>query len=373
MRTTLSRLAAAPKITPILAGAVALAIALTALGYFQLSNTVTLSLDGKRSEVRSFGNTVGDVLDSKGIKVTERDSVVPGPDTELSEGAEISVRFARPLDINIDGTEKTFWSTATTVQAALADLELRHKGAKLSTSRGTEISRDGLSFSIATPKKVTVVVANDKPVKRTLAVLTARDALREMKVKFDANDRVTPAGRVLKDGDKIVLTRRHVENKRVNDETVPFGTTERNDDSMYEGETKTIREGRNGVRDVTYKLIWRNGEVIKRTVVKQDVERKAVNEIVAVGTKEKPSPQPNFAGGSGPFDRIAQCESGGNWSINTGNGYYGGLQFSLSTWRAYGGPGMPHQQSRETQIAVAQRLVAAQGGYGAWPHCGKYA
>ena len=49
---------------------------------------------------------------------------------------------------------------------------------------------------------------------------------------------------------------------------------------------------------------------------------------------------------TGVWDRVAQCESGGNWSINTGNGYYGGLQFSLSTWRAFGGSGMPHQASK---------------------------
>ncbi len=76
------------------------------------------------------------------------------------------------------------------------------------------------------------------------------------------------------------------------------------------------------------------------------------------------------AGGSqAQFERLAACESGGNWAINTGNGYYGGLQFSLSTWRAYGGPGYPHQQSRETQIAIAEKLRAATGGYGSWPHC----
>jgi len=72
------------------------------------------------------------------------------------------------------------------------------------------------------------------------------------------------------------------------------------------------------------------------------------------------------------WDAIAACESGGNWSIATGNGYYGGLQFSLSTWRAYGGTGMPQNASRETQIAVAQRVLAGQG-IGAWPVCGKRA
>lgn len=69
------------------------------------------------------------------------------------------------------------------------------------------------------------------------------------------------------------------------------------------------------------------------------------------------------------WDAIAQCESGGNWAINTGNGYYGGLQFALSTWRANGGTGMPQNTSRDTQIAVAQRILATQG-IGAWPVCG---
>ena len=68
------------------------------------------------------------------------------------------------------------------------------------------------------------------------------------------------------------------------------------------------------------------------------------------------------------WDRLAECESGGNWSINTGNGFYGGLQFTLSTWRAYGGTGMPHEASREEQIAVAERVQDAQG-WGAWPGC----
>ena len=56
------------------------------------------------------------------------------------------------------------------------------------------------------------------------------------------------------------------------------------------------------------------------------------------------------------WDSLAQCESGGNWAINTGNGYYGGLQFNLGTWQAYGGTGLPSDASRETQIAIATRL-----------------
>ena len=71
------------------------------------------------------------------------------------------------------------------------------------------------------------------------------------------------------------------------------------------------------------------------------------------------------------WDALAKCESGGNWAINTGNGYYGGLQFSLGTWQGYGGSAYaayPHEATREEQIAVAERLRAARG-YQPWPAC----
>jgi resuscitation-promoting factor RpfC len=73
-------------------------------------------------------------------------------------------------------------------------------------------------------------------------------------------------------------------------------------------------------------------------------------------------PSPNW-------DAVAQCESGGNWHANTGNGVYGGLQFKPGTWSRYGGVGNPADASREQQIAVANRVLADQG-LGAWPKCG---
>ncbi|GAA2546976.1 hypothetical protein GCM10010210_17940 [Pseudonocardia hydrocarbonoxydans] len=70
------------------------------------------------------------------------------------------------------------------------------------------------------------------------------------------------------------------------------------------------------------------------------------------------------------WDALAECESSGNWDINTGNGYSGGLQFSPSTWRAYGGEGDAHDASRTEQIAVAERVLDGQG-WGAWPACSR--
>ncbi len=69
------------------------------------------------------------------------------------------------------------------------------------------------------------------------------------------------------------------------------------------------------------------------------------------------------------WDAVAQCESGGNWTADTGNGFYGGLQFKQSTWQENGGVGSPAKASREQQIAVANRVLATQGPE-AWPKCG---
>lgn len=91
-------------------------------------------------------------------------------------------------------------------------------------------------------------------------------------------------------------------------------------------------------------------------------------------TVPAPAPAPAPTSGSGDpndpasWDRLAGCETGGNWAADTGNGYYGGLQFSLSSWQAVGGPGYPHQASRETQIEMGKRLYA-QGGWSHWPGC----
>lgn len=84
--------------------------------------------------------------------------------------------------------------------------------------------------------------------------------------------------------------------------------------------------------------------------------------------KPKASAQPVAVATGDVWDKLARCEAGGNWSINTGNGYYGGLQFTLGSWRAVGGTGYPHQASREEQIARGQALQARQG-WGAWPAC----
>jgi nucleoid-associated protein YgaU len=103
---------------------------------------------------------------------------------------------------------------------------------------------------------------------------------------------------------------------------------------------------------------------VRRTIARVVLTGVAVGAPLAVA--------PAFASADPNWDAIAQCESGGNWSTNTGNGYYGGLQFTQSTWAANGGSGSPANASREEQIRVANNVLASQG-IGAWPVCGKKA
>ena len=105
----------------------------------------------------------------------------------------------------------------------------------------------------------------------------------------------------------------------------------------------------------------------ERSVTGQALARTAVAGAV-LGTPIVVAPAAHAADST--WDRLAHCESNGNWSINTGNGYSGGLQFSPRTWKAFGGIGLAHHASREQQIAVAERVLAKQG-WGAWPACSR--
>ena len=134
---------------------------------------------------------------------------------------------------------------------------------------------------------------------------------------------------------------------------------ERENPKMKSGTTKVINKGRPGIREIVITFRVRDGDVLSKDIKTLDIVQRSKPRVVMVGT----------AVPAGPWDALAKCESGGNWSINTGNGYYGGLQFSLGTWQAYGGSGLPSQHSREEQIRVATKLRNAQGGYGAWPAC----
>ena len=116
---TLSRLIHNKLLLGTLVGAIVLALGGTAVAYTAFSRTVTLSVDGHVTKVRTFGGDVGDVLAAKGINPDAHDSVVPSVDTPVEDGSRIAVRLGRPLALSIDGEKRTIWTTATKVSSAL--------------------------------------------------------------------------------------------------------------------------------------------------------------------------------------------------------------------------------------------------------------
>ncbi len=368
----------APRTTRTTVTAAVLALGLVAAAivgvlYVTSGRTVTLSVDGTAQQISTRADTVSGVLAEQGIEVGDRDAVAPDLDDAVSDGTEIAVRYGRPLDVSLDGEESRYWVTATEVGTALDQIGLRVGRSELSASRSASIGRSGMDLRVVTPKRLSLAVAGKAPVKRTLTALTVNEALKDSGVRVDRDDLVRPAlGVQVESGDTITVTKVRVVKRTVRDEVIGHATVERADEAMYDDESETLTEGVDGSRDVVYRLRFENGHQVSRSAVRVFDVHEPVTEVVSVGTKERPSTTSsgaNFASGSTVWDALAQCESGGNWAISTGNGYYGGLQFNLGTWQAYGGSGYPHQNSREAQIAVATRVRDASGGYGAWPAC----
>src|SRR5664280_734646 len=172
---------------PVIAAA---ALLVGALGATEaMASDVVLSVDGQQSTVRTLAPTVGQVLAEKDVTVGEHDTVLPSLASKVSKGSEISVRYGRPITVTSDGKQTTMWTTATTVEEALGLFGI-DSGAKISTSRSTTISREGLSFNVSSPRNVTVTVDGaTKPVTATGAVA---DALNAAGVTLGTHDEVTP-------------------------------------------------------------------------------------------------------------------------------------------------------------------------------------
>lgn len=102
------------------------------------------------------------------------------------------------------------------------------------------------------------------------------------------------------------------------------------------------------------------------TITRASISGIAVAALALTGVAVTAAPAQ--AAATSTWDRLADCEASGNWHINTGNGYYGGLQFTMGTWRAHGGSGNPANAGKTTQIKIAERVLDSQG-WGAWPAC----
>jgi uncharacterized protein YabE (DUF348 family) len=358
-------------------GVLAAALVAGTAAYATADTTVDLTVDGRTEQVRSYGSTVADVLDAADVDVSKRDVVAPSLDSEIAEGGDVVVRHARALTLTVDGKTRTQWTTALTVGAALSDLDVRADGARLSASRSTPLGRQGLELSVQNPKDVQVQV-DGKVLPVTTHAATVADVLAETGVTLDQDDTLSVAASSPTVDGLVMAVTRMATAQAVEQRPVGFGTEQRESADLYRGQTKVLQAGRAGARTVTFEQVTANGQEVARRQVSDVVTAQPVTKVVVVGTKQRPAAAPAPSGGTpstpapsgSVWDRLAGCESGGNWAINSGNGYYGGVQFSLGTWHAYGGSGYPHQNSREQQIAIAERVLAGQG-WGAWPACSR--
>jgi len=353
--------------TGVLAGAGALSV----MGFYGLTSTVALTVDGETSTVFTMADTVEELLDRKDLQVTSRDLVVPGPDTALTDGSEVAVAFARPVDLTVDGESDKVWTTALSVEDLLDELGVR-AGAETSVSRSATIGREGLSLEIRTPKSVDVsdVAQETREIDLTTTGLTVEEALVDAGVVLTEGAVVTPgAEEAITDGSVIEVKQVWTETV-TQDVAVPFETQTTPDDSLYTDQSVVERAGVDGAATETVTVTYLGTDESGREVVSREVTTEPVTKVVRTGTKQRPA-APAVSGGS-VWDALARCESGGNWSINTGNGFYGGLQFTSGTWLAYGGGQYAPRAdlaTREQQIAIATKVRDARGGYGDWPAC----
>ncbi|WP_281255255.1 resuscitation-promoting factor [Isoptericola jiangsuensis] len=380
---------------PFVTLAVTLGLALTAgIGAAvadQLRKDITLDVDGQLTRVSTYAATVSDALAEEGVRVGADDEVTPAAGEDLRDGAVVQVRYGRELTVETDGEEQDVVVAALDAADALDQLADRDEQVRLLPSRSDE--RAVLPLRLDADEPVALVVGGEETVVADGAV-SLEDLLAAEGVTLDADD-IVHVDRIAAAGPtdptvRVVVQRVDVE-KVTTTKKIAFDTVTKQDPDRYEDQGSYVAtEGRKGVRTTVHRVTTVDGEVTEREKISSEVTRKARDKVIVEGTKERPEPEPEPAptssssssssssgsssgssGGSAPsgvWAALAQCESGGNPATNTGNGYYGLYQFSLPTWQAMGGSGLPSDASASEQTMRAQKLQA-QSGWGQWPAC----
>ncbi|GAA4259936.1 transglycosylase family protein [Dietzia aurantiaca] len=327
----------------------------------------TLEVDGSTVELVTFKSDVRAALEEAGYSVDERD-VVSAPE-RLGDGDTVTLQRARPVTVEVDGEAEEVWTTATTVADLVAERGDVPPRSYVSPRIDAEVPLDGASVSIVTPREVMLSDHGGPHSSFSAPGATVGEFLERLGVKLGAQDVVEPARETPVGPDtRVTVTRvATAEETAVEPYDAPETTTE--DPEALEGERTVTEPGVPGEREVTYTVTRVNGVETERHRGAETVLTEATPAVVSVGTKPKPAVPQSSQGST--WDAIAQCESGGNWATNTGNGFSGGLQFHPQTWTGHGGgqyAPSAHLATREQQIAIAEKVRASQG-WGAWPAC----
>jgi len=341
-------------------------------GTLVMGKTIALTVDGEERMLHTFADDVAGALTAAGLDTSGRDRVSPAPTTELADGDVIIVSRSRELTLVEAGVQRRVWTTSSSLDQALVDLGINAAPGQMSLDPGTEIPVNGLLVALDVPRVVAFTDGSSGLQKLTTTAGTVGALLAERGVALGPDDVSLPAVDTALTDDMIVQVVRNGvgEVVEVRQTRPPEQVIE--DPSLPRGERKIVEPGRPGEQTVMVRVYAQNGREVRREQVGALSSRAPQPRVVKVGTGDAPA-VPEVVDG-GVWDRLARCEATGNWSTNTGNGYYGGLQFDLSTWRAYGGQryaSRPDLASREEQIAVAEKVRADRGGFSAWPACSR--
>jgi uncharacterized protein YabE (DUF348 family) len=347
-----------------------LLVALTFAGGYAVAThkTVTLTVDGKSTTVSTMKSHVIDVVQENGFEVGERDDLFPAANEPVAQSETIVLRRSRPLQISLDGRDsREVWTTASTVQGALAQLSMTDT-APAAASRGSRVPLEGMSLPVVGARTAQI---DDGGVVRTVRVAAANVAgfLEAAGAPLQQSDTVVPAANSpVSDGMQIQVTRVRVTKSTERVPLVPVNEVVQ-DVTMNMSRQVVDDPGTPGVQDVTFAVATVNGVETGRLPVANVVIVPAVNGKIRVGAKPG-TEVPEVSQGE-TWNALSRCEAGGNWAINTGNGFYGGVQFDQNTWERNGGLRYAQRAdlaSREEQIAIAE-VTRARQGWGAWPTC----
>ncbi len=321
-----------------------------------MDKDVTVDVDGHESHIRTYDANVGQVLHDQGVQLTSHDAVSPSPNAPVTDGGKIMLERGRAVHLTVDGVLQTQWTRAQTVGAALRALNVNTAGAWMSTNPNAQIPLSGMAIQVRTPKAITILDGASGPRQLSTTDATIGDVLRDQNISLGPNDAVSPDLKLpITAGMQISISRNGTSILTVTEPITPPVQTIQ-DPTANEGTQTIVNPGTPGSQIVTYKVTKHNGVEVSRVQMSVQVTLQPVAKVVKEGTKQLP--------GDAVWDEIAQCESGGNWSINTGNGYYGGLQFNQETWAGNGGTQYAPRADLATkaqQIAVADRVRAARG------------
>jgi resuscitation-promoting factor RpfB len=335
-----------------------------------LNKSVSIEVDGQTHQVNTYASTVGELLEDEGLNVSEHDAISPSPNASIGDGGKIVLQRGRELHLTIDGEQRSLWVRANTVEQALKQLNVQVQGTWMSEGMDKTLPLDGMALEVKTIKNITLFDGGSMPRTLTTNSVTVDELLRELQLTLGPEDSITPAGGLkLANGAEVRISRTGVTVINQTEQVQP-AVQKVEDANMDKGKEEIVDPGAAGERIATYRITIKNGVEVGREEIGAKITREAKPKVVKIGTKKPPAP-PVVDGAV--WDRLAQCESGQRWNINSGNGYYGGLQFNQSTWLSNGGgvyAQFPHQATREQQIAIAEKLRAARG-FAPWPACAR--